>query len=1182
MLHIKFLWKDILGFTLSLLLISLGFILLFSDLFHVVQTHAQKSSKDSSSHGDAASPSAGWKLSSEAADVSDPVSSEDEKRSGPFFDKREKDKYPVDVPGDRCGCIAGRLVMKNGAPLPSNLKITAVHKRPPLSPIMNRKGRGYLLDNFTCREELLKSIRVLPVHPNVDGSFLLEGVCDDEIYLYPVHPYLRFQTLPEVLPESKKELEKRETGSNTPFILVEGGVVEGEVLDPEGFPVDSARISLFEEFNPFAAFSGRGDIFTLCSVNGSEGGRFRFEQVPAGHRLTLEASKPGFAPAREKYVRARKGEAVHYRIHLQPPSLIEGTVESPVGAPQRGITVRIYKSELFLSDKPIKAFAERESDERGVFCFEDLSAGEYMLQLFEPGMVRDKVKGIRLSIGEEIRNVRLVLKEGLSICGIVKDEKGHPLANAEVEARQSLDFAYLQEGMVDQLDPLVAITGMTGEFRIAGLEESAYDLEISADGFSKIRRREIHAGDRKISIAMERGGCISGIAVAADTSEAVRSYSILARARNGEGRSWMDPFAMEGRVNLAVHDDKGEFTLTDLASGNYDLVFSAESYGIRRIRNVRVTAGAWTRGIIAVLPRESCISGRVKDSATKQAVEGVRISQKSGMEGLLQGLTGEESTFTDHSGEFRLSGLPDGPVRLVASHPRFEETSVGLFHLSEGESLENVEIYLDQGSTLGGRITSCDDTPLQGIQIIVSDVVGSRVKSAMSDSDGRYEIHGLSHGAYTVTKMPQTLFFDGEGLKDSWLSAIQTRTVRIGEDETYECDFVVGASGGEGVLVEGVVREKGRPVNRTIVSILPMDCPERSLEPKTTSTMEDGCYRFEGVSPGRYTFRVVKTSSITRGAACEVVFQARVPHIRHFVYDLDLPGGALSGQVRDRGTKTPLESVRIILRRDDSKGTGDPLSEAMGNRVADVYTDSQGRFRINNLHAGAYSIRAGGGNLFGMDSGGYALSQVDEILLEENGIREGIVIDLEKGGTLEGRVLDPLGFPLSGAALYVRTEGQERLETYTECVTDAGGFFRYPGVKAGECAVTIKHPDFAMKTRRDVVIRRCGITRIDVNLDYGIPVYVKGAGDFQNHVLKEATIEFIDGSNRNVYGWSSISDVLDRLFCSRDFKEKGTLLGRFSPGEYSLKVIHPTFGIKKLAVRLQPGEQERVVIVFRN
>src|SRR4029077_12610387 len=61
-----------------------------------------------------------------------------------------------------------------------------------------------------------------------------------------------------------------------------------------------------------------------------------------------------------------------------------------------------------------------------------------------------------------------------------------------------------------------------------------------------------------------------------------------------------------------------------------------------------------------------------------------------------------------------------------------------------------INAKLSIGGTISGRVTNAAGKPLKGECVLAEDVAAFSAAIAFTGSNGRYSIHGLSTGAYTV------------------------------------------------------------------------------------------------------------------------------------------------------------------------------------------------------------------------------------------------------------------------------------------------------------------------------------------------------------------------------------------------------------------------------------------------
>jgi hypothetical protein len=142
------------------------------------------------------------------------------------------------------------------------------------------------------------------------------------------------------------------------------------------------------------------------------------------------------------------------------------------------------------------------------------------------------------------------------ISGVVLGADGEPLAGARL-------------GYIDRADPVrrggAAVSDAEGRFRIAAPADSSGELVVSHRDHRELSLPGVRPGDGPLSIALEEGAGIDGIATAA--GEPIADAMILLRGPGGERR--------------ARTGEQGEFRIRGLGAGEYLLT----------VAGVSVTAG---------------------------------------------------------------------------------------------------------------------------------------------------------------------------------------------------------------------------------------------------------------------------------------------------------------------------------------------------------------------------------------------------------------------------------------------------------------------------------------------------------------------------------------------------------------------------------------------------------------
>jgi len=154
--------------------------------------------------------------------------------------------------------------------------------------------------------------------------------------------------------------------------------------------------------------------------------------------------------------------------------------------------------------------------------------------------------------------------------------------------------------------------------------------------------------------------------------------------------------------------------------------------------------------------------------------------------------------------------------------------------------------------------------------------------------------------------------------------------------------------------------------------------------------------------------------------------------------------GAVSGQVRDAASDTPMQGVVVTL--------------IFGTRPARALTDAQGRFSFPDLPKGSFYV---GATAAGFSEGAYGRLRPGGpslfIDLNDGERVADLVVLLWPRAVISGTVVDDIGEPVIGATVRsyrrIRSGGHPRLVAGPTDTTDDRGVFRITGLDAGEYIV---------------------------------------------------------------------------------------------------------------------------------
>jgi hypothetical protein len=244
----------------------------------------------------------------------------------------------------------------------------------------------------------------------------------------------------------------------------------------------------------------------------------------------------------------------------------------------------------------------------------------------------------------------------------------------------------------------------------------------------------------------------------------------------------------------------GSFTVTSVATGTWTMVVSSRGY-VYEQANIVITAGNQVNvGAIFISSpaTKGYISGRVLNSGMAP-LNNIRVESSFGT-----------VDYTDASGYYRFQ--IDGGTHIVTANPNNLNTqyttgeATGVV-VNAGEAVTVSDIYLFQGGTVQGFVSSNGTDPLPGIPVIATNTAGSEVGATVTDSYGYFEFPNLPIGSYGITPQLEV----GESASPAVLSA----TITAGGSVFAGTMTVVNAFGS----IEGTVKVGGVPITTGVLII---------------------------------------------------------------------------------------------------------------------------------------------------------------------------------------------------------------------------------------------------------------------------------------------------------------------------------------------------------------------------
>jgi uncharacterized surface anchored protein len=244
-----------------------------------------------------------------------------------------------------------------------------------------------------------------------------------------------------------------------------------------------------------------------------------------------------------------------------------------------------------------------------------------------------------------------------SLTGSVTDaQTGTPLLGALVQvfiAGTPLSGALVQVFIAGTDVPVKStLTDPNGLYVINGLNEGEYRVVMSADNYgSAIFRIILGPGEARILNAalVANLGTIQGRVTDAQTGTPIAGVGVVI-VTQGSGVI----------VASTRTDSNGNYRVTGIAPGNYNVVFSAANFTSQTV-SVNLTAGETEIVNAVLLPNPATIQGQVIDAQTGAGIEGAIVTVTDSAGNIIARVE------TDSNGRFTVSNLHPGQYTLVAS-----------------------------------------------------------------------------------------------------------------------------------------------------------------------------------------------------------------------------------------------------------------------------------------------------------------------------------------------------------------------------------------------------------------------------------------------------------------------------------------------------------------------------------
>ncbi|MFZ2491382.1 MAG: carboxypeptidase-like regulatory domain-containing protein, partial [Thermoanaerobaculia bacterium] len=675
---------------------------------------------------------------------------------------------------------------------------------------------------------------------------------------------------------------------------------------------------------------------------------------------------------------------------------------------------------------PVNSRSLARSGPDGRFAIR-LPEAEIRVTASKKGLPTVKSESLKIAAGEKRRGVTIVMPLGYAVTGKVTDGDGRPLSGVAVTADEAVDStaAMFRRSVI-----------------IGARAEAEETVESGSDGTFTIRLKE-----GKYDVAFRREGWASNTVPAVAVSPRTPpldvtmqpSVDIAGRVvRGGFGVEGVSIFTFSTRGTAqATTGADGSFVLRDVAPPDLSattgtpvqLQLTKMDEFIRETRNVTAPAS----NAVIELSAGGRVSGRVIDKATRAPITtfqaGLAMSRSGGGMSIIA--PPQQRNISSDDGSFTLGNVPAGVVSIVVNAPGYVSGRSGSVTLEEGKSIENVEVELDRGVRLTGRVTAPDGS---GVANAYVREMGQRsvtptavmTPSATTDGNGEYAIEAIEPGEKMLEFAHREY-------------ATVQKAVKLSDRETRLDVQFEGGAAAAGV----VVNDSGSPVAGAVVRAAGGGFGQ-------VQTETDGSFRFTQLRPGRYTF-TASGAGLAPGTVRDVDVPSAQP-IR-----ITMPAGStIYGRVSGA---TPAELQRTTVMVSQNFGSGSLV-------------DASGNYRLQGVPTGKIRV-----NAMVMNPGGPGkLSPAVEIDIAPGESRQ-VDLEFRSGATMTGRVTRG-GQPLPSATVSFRPKPPA--QTFASAPTNEQGVYTVSGLEDGEYSVHILDMQRLSPASQSYTVRGSGTFDIDL------------------------------------------------------------------------------------------------------
>ncbi|WP_179107331.1 carboxypeptidase regulatory-like domain-containing protein [Sediminibacillus massiliensis] len=662
---------------------------------------------------------------------------------------------------------------------------------------------------------------------------------------------------------------------------------------------------------------------------------------------------------------------------------LTGNVQSSGGDPISGAQVSVYQNNILV----ITAL----TDNNGDYLITGLAPGTYTAVISAAGHSTHTAAAVITNGETTTVNASLNENPG-TLTGVVSDTDDNPVAGAAVTVRLSTGTGIIIATTVTTTD---------GSYTVEGLAPGNYTVVVTAPNLQTTTKGTTIISDSTstVSFTLEPDpGSLAGQVTNAQTGDPITGANVQVRILDTSGAV----------MAVILTDNNGQYEVNQLAPSIYTVIVSAANFQTN-IASFQVNSNDTTTGNVALEPTPGQISGFVTDQGGNP-IAGALVNVTNNIGALIT------TALTDSNGMFTVVGLAPGQYTLNVFAPNFQNGVIGALVLAGQTTPVEIALVPNPGAIAGSVTPIVPNTTIQ-----LRDANGLLVDSATANDDGSFSFNHLAPGIYIVSAS-----------SPNYSTAQAGVTVEADQTSTVSLTMVANPAS-----VTGIVRDdQGNPVVNATVEIFDLNGTLIAIG----FTDAGGNYTVGNLPSGSFTIvanaqgygQVIAGISLEAGQELTGINFSLVPN-----------PGAINGQITNRNTGDPLESVTVTIIDSNSQLP-----------VAVTTTTLFGNYTIDSLAPGSYIVTASKAD-FGTEQTGAIVTSGTTMTAD---------LSLAPNpGRITGIVIDSNGNPITDARIQVTVYSEGNILVIS-LLANTDGTYTVPFLAPGTYFVTVSAPNYSSST----------------------------------------------------------------------------------------------------------------------